>query len=188
MGMRLFTAIAIDGPPLEGLKGFLAFAQGLNLPVKWVPPENIHLTLVFLGETREDQLTNLKAALKMATHGIRPFELEVGKLGAFSNPKKPKTLFADIVKGREEVEGLFECMAGPLANAGFNREERKFHPHVTLGKVHEESLPLEIWERLRKACPPSLGSLVVEKIHLMESRLTPRGSIYKVLESYPLGN
>lgn len=185
--MRLFIAIAINGPPLEGLKGFLAFAQGLDLPVKWAPPENIHLTMVFLGETREEQLTNLKAALKMGTHGIRPFELEVGKLGAFPNPKKPKTLFADVVKGREAVEGLFECMAGPLANAGFKLEDRKFHPHVTLGKVREESLPLDMWERLKKACPPSLGSLGVERIQLMESRLTPRGSIYKVVETYPLG-
>jgi len=185
--MRLFTAIAVEGFPLEALKGFLAFAQGLNLPIKWVQPENLHLTLVFLGETREDQLTNLKAALKMGTHGIRPFELEVGGLEAFPSLKTPKTLFANVLKGRDKVEGLFEIMKGPLMNAGFKMEDRKFHPHVTLGKFREEPLPPEGWERLKNASLKSMGCFSVEQVRLMQSRLTPRGSIYKVVEAYPLG-
>lgn len=185
--MRLFTAIPIEGPPLEGLRGFLAFAHGLDLPVKWVHPDNLHLTLVFLGETRQDQLTNLKAALKMATQGLRSFDLEVGALGAFPNLKKPKTFFMDVLTGREEVAGLFRRMTGPLVNAGFKLEDRKFHPHVTLGRLREEPPAPEDWERLKKASPSSLGSFPVTQVQLMESRLTPGGSVYKVVEVYPIG-
>jgi len=185
--MRLFTAVAVEGAPLRGLKGFLAFAQGLNLPIKWVPTDNLHLTLVFLGETREDQMTNLKAALKMATQGTRPLEIEVGGVGAFPNIKNPKTLFANVHAGREEVTALFQKMTGPLENAGFRMETRKYQPHITLGRFRDESLPPADWERLQKACPPSLGSFLATKIQLMESRLTPGGSIYKVVEAYSLG-
>ncbi len=185
--MRLFTAISVEGPPLEGLKGFLAFAQGLDLPVKWTPPENLHVTLVFLGDTKEEQLTNLKAALKMAAHDADPFKLEVGGLGAFPKPQKPKTLFMGLLAGRENVESLFQKMTGPLVNAGFKMEDRMFQPHLTLGRLREEPLPPADWERLKKAAPATLGTFSVAQLHLMESRLTPGGSIYKVIESYPLG-
>ncbi len=184
--MRLFTAIEIEGTPAENIKGFLAVAQGFDLPVKWVDSKKLHLTLVFLGETKPEQMTNLTAALKMGIQGYCSFELEMGGLGAFPNMKKPNALFMNVLQGRDEVVDLFEKMAGPLEKAGFPRENRKFSPHVTLGRVREEGADPTGWERVQKAAPASLGSFVVKEIKLIESKLTPRGSIYTNVEVFPL--
>ncbi len=185
--MRLFSAIVLEGAPADNLRGFLAFAQGLNLPVKWAPPEQLHLTLVFFGETQAEKLPGLDSALNRAAVSAKPFEVELGGVGAFPNLKKPKSLFVGLRSGVDSVHELYHRMDHALEEAGFRLEDRAFHPHVTLGRVREETPSPEDLDRLLKAAPPTFGRLKVSEFHLIESKLTPRGSIYTGVSTHPLG-
>jgi 2'-5' RNA ligase len=185
--MRLFTAIVLEGAPSDNLRGFLAFAQGLDLPVKWVIPEQLHLTLVFFGETPTERLGPLDGVLRTMVFEPGSFDLELGGLGAFPNLKKPQSLFVGLRSGMDAVRKLHQCMSESLTGAGFQMEKRNFHPHVTLGRVREEISSPEGMDRLLKAAPPTFGKFKVKEFRLIESKLTPRGSVYTDVSAHPLG-
>jgi 2'-5' RNA ligase len=179
--MRLFIAIAC--PP--EVRQRLAQAQGLLLKcggMKAVEPENIHLTLKFLGEVGPQKAKDAAAALKRVE--IRRFRIEVAGLGAFPNPGRPKVLWAGLREGAKEASGLHDSIEAALSGFGFEREER-FHPHITLARVKGETDAMALAEAIQAGGQPC-GGFEARSFDLMESRLGPGGPAYVPLESFPL--
>jgi 2'-5' RNA ligase len=181
---RLFVAVKV-GPEIEkNLADFQEQKKPQVQGVSWVRSEGLHVTLKFLGERPESLIPDLRRALDRAVHGTAPFRLTVTGTGAFPDRDTPRVLWAGVTEGTDELTVLSQRVDDVLVPLGIPREERKFHPHVTLGRV--KGRVLEGWEAFSGAAQGPFGSRTVNSIILMKSELTPQGALYSPIEEFPL--
>ena len=177
--MRAFVAIF---PPLETRKETLASARTLPSEdrVRWIRPENVHLTLKFLGDVREENLDGLRAALGEVCAGYAPFDVVLAGLGAFPSARRAKVLWAGVGAGSYQLRSLATDVDAALAPLGFEHEKRPYVPHLTLGRVRGRPVSLDL--------PSGAGGMGfrVRQVELMESTLTPEGAIYETLGVFAL--
>ena len=157
--------------------------------VRWVAPDNIHLTLKFLGDVDADPMPTLQHALADVCVGYAPFTLTIGSAGAFPNPRRPNVVWIGA-RGQIEVAAqLAQKIDGACVALGFPREERPFTPHLTLGRVKRDALPSErqlVGAMIEHAQIGDLAELRVERVSVMKSELKPKGSAYTKLAEIPL--
>ena len=177
--MRVFVAVF---PPPELREEVLARARRLSLRgrVRWSRPENIHLTLKFLGEVREEVLTGLCAALEELCEHHAAFDAGLAGLGAFPSARRAQILWAGIGMGSNELRSLATDLDAAMAPLGFEREKRPYTPHLTLGRARGRPASFEP--------PPEeyLGEFWVRRVELMESTLTPEGAVYRTVRAFAL--
>jgi len=178
--MRTFFCIELEGGAKEKLVGMTQMLKrGIEARVSWVRPENLHVTLKFLGEVAPQQVEELQLAAEVASEGIGPFELELDLLGAFPNPERPRVIWAGSSSPPPEILRLYEGLERELESCGFPPEGRPYTPHVTLGRVKERNRAKlgRLGERLGRVEPFRFVTQA-RGLTLMESRLDPRGAIY----------
>jgi 2'-5' RNA ligase len=175
--LRLF--VAIDLP--EKVKEEISSKKGdFNLEkVRWVKKENLHLTLKFLGNVNEKALSSIKEALKRIASDTKAFKFKLQGFGAFPTPKRARVLWVGISEGNSQVITLAEKVDYELSRLGFEREKRKFHPHITLARLKKPA-------SLHKF--PSLDKEIeikADEIVLFQSILKPEGPNYISLNIFP---
>jgi len=182
--MRLFIALNLPAEERARIHAAAAPLRAAGLPVRWVEPESIHLTLKFLGEVARARLAEIRAALAQAAAAAAPLRLDVEGIGAFPNPRRARVVWAGI-RLTPGLAALQEAVETRLVPLGFAREGRPFQPHLTLGRSRPpggvtgaESLMRGI--ELRNAFTAST-------LDLMESTLSPRGARYERIAAAPLG-
>jgi RNA 2',3'-cyclic 3'-phosphodiesterase len=176
--MRAFVAIF---PPPEIRKKILLAAQRLSSAhrVRWTRPENIHLTLKFLGEVRKDALDGLRTALVEACAGHAPFDVTLAGLGAFPSARRARVLWAGVGAGSNRLRSLATDIDVALAPLGFEREKRPYIPHLTIGRMRGRPASLDL--------PSTTGlRFRVRHVELMESTLTTEGATYRTVEDFAL--
>jgi len=183
--MRLFVAVKISDAVRSELTEFVD--QFLQFPgkVKWVEPQNIHLTLKFLGETDSKLLDKVKSATAAAAKGLGAFDITLSGCGAFPNLRAPKVFWVGIVDDKMRLRTLAQQIDSNMVELGYERESRPFSPHLTLGRVKEpERLELikDAFGKAKFAPQP----LAVKAIYLIESRLRPSGPVYTDVAEFPL--
>jgi len=159
--------------------------QSMGAGIKWVKPENVHLTLKFLGDVKQESLNEISSLLEGIGARFRPFTIILDRTGLFPNIKNPKILWIGI-NGDTAVLGRlkYEIEEG-LHKYGFKREPKPFVPHITVGRIKKaRPLPRQVAAFLNTYLENA--STTVSRFHLVQSRLTPKGPIYTVLNSYPL--
>jgi RNA 2',3'-cyclic 3'-phosphodiesterase len=153
------------------------------LPVKWVRPENIHLSLKFLGDVEETREPELRTALQRAagTRGEpRPLTLQITGFGVFPDYHRPRVLWAGVTPepGLELLQHGVEQAFAPL---GFPSEARAFRPHVTLARAARDAKPRDF-----AGLEELLGGIEFEEtvtvadVDFMQSTLKPEGPVYQV--------
>jgi 2'-5' RNA ligase len=176
--------IAIDLPPaVKEALGGAARALGERVErgvVRWVRPEQMHLTLRFLGETPLDRLPAVRQAMDAAAGGRAPFELRLDGVGCFPNRNRPRVVWVGLAAadGGESAPllALKAALDEALAPVGRPPEDRPFTAHLTLGRVKDERGARGIdWT----ADVPGL-EIPVTALHLIESQLKPDGPVYMV--------
>jgi len=185
--IRVF--IAIDFSPeiyerLESVKEQLE-TDLPNVPVRWVPVKNIHLTLKFLGDISITNLGVLNEILRMEAQKINPFDISVGDLGAFPSIYRPRVIWIGI-KAPNELKSLQQGIETETARVGYPPERRPFSPHLTLARVQKSARSDQlrnIGETLTRSKVGFLGASRVTEVHLYRSELTPTGAIYTRLFS-----
>lgn len=185
--MRLFVGVPIPEAIRDRVRGLRWKLSHTGARVKWVEPENLHVTLVFLGEVAgEDE--GLLTELLTATITKEPaFELNLLGLGAFPNRHRPKTLWVGIEQGASELQRLHAELASQLESAGLYRaEERPYTPHLTLGRVRTDQDSLLLTKPLDQEREWSAGSMKVTETNLYESQLSSTGPTYTVRASATL--
>lgn len=188
--MRLFVAVAVSEEVKKKLwetqKEFQRSSPFFN-KIKWVKPENFHLTLKFLGEVSEENLNELKNALIESVKDEKKFEMEIQGLGAFPSTAKPRVLWAGMKQGAEELKKIAEQVEKNSVQAGFEKRDAPFSPHLTLARL--SSLPQELLADFSKKIEAKhslfFGKTAVSKIVLMQSVLSSEGPHYSVLEEFP---
>jgi 2'-5' RNA ligase len=156
--------------------------------VRWAAPEQIHLTLKFLGGIDSASLPELEAALQCACAGVGSFELRAEGLGGFPDLQWPRVLWVGITGGLNALHALQKNVLRETGAWG-GPEERAFHAHLTIGRVKKCS-PRDLRELIAKIgsmSEPRLGSWQAIELHLMRSELSPDGSRYTCLATIPLG-
>ena len=190
--IRAFIAIELPGQ----IKAALSQIQenlkaNRSASVKWVNPESIHLTLKFLGNVDEAEIPAIKKALSEAVTGVAPFSLGLGEPGAFPNCQAPSVVWVGVGGEIEPLRTLHNNIDRALTPLGFPPEKRAFSPHLTLGRVRDESLPGEkrrLGENVAAIKTGEKISFKVESVNLMRSILAREGAIYSCLASFALGN
>jgi RNA 2',3'-cyclic 3'-phosphodiesterase len=150
--------------------------------VKWVEPDNLHLTLLFLGEVDQRDLMTVCRAVSAvaATHAAFPMNIETA--GAFPNIRRPRTLWMGVAAGAEQVTALHDALEVPLLELGcYRREEREYTPHLTLGRVKADRPNGTLTTALTTHTHWRAGETMVHEVLVMGSRLTPKGPEYTVL-------
>ena len=199
--MRLFVAINLPEEVRTNLLDAARLAVqslGLGGEVRWVPPENLHLTLKFLGELPENRLPGIHAALEAAAERHEPFAFTLAGLGGFPSLRRARVVWAGVSHGRERLRHLAEDVDGALARGvGTEPEDRGYKPHITLGRSRRSPMTLTgaADEGVETDLPGVRGAVVgVEDFELMKSeparepvREPARGGVrYTALGAYPL--
>lgn len=156
--------------------------------VRWVPVENMHLTLKFLGDISPSNIDILTQILQAETDLFPCFELRLTGLGAFPNLKRPRVLYIGI-QAPAALESLQRGIESASRRLGYESEERGFSPHLTLGRVKQNVSSTEqqmIRRALEETKIDSLGTARVDSVHLYKSDLKSSGSVYTRLYSAPL--
>jgi RNA 2',3'-cyclic 3'-phosphodiesterase len=185
------TFIAID--PGKAIRDRLVSLQE-NLArsgadVKWVEHNNLHLTLLFLGEIDQRNLTSVCRAVNEAAGTQSAFSMTIARAGAFPSTRRPRTLWVGVGLGAQEVCALHDAVERPLLQLGcYRREERAFTPHLTLGRVKADRAADELAAALTKHAAWTAGETKVVEILVMGSELKPEGPLYTVLSRGRLGS
>ena len=186
--VRTFIAIKLTPEIISNISRVQEELKRSGAQVKWVKPENIHLTLKFLGYITKEELEKVKLATREALKPFAPFEMGVASLGAFPKIKYPRVIWVGIDRGREELKRMASQLEERLMIIGFAKEKRTFSPHLTLGRVKSLKGRERLTEILTGNRVTNLGNMGVTKISLIKSELKPQGPVYTSLEEINLEN
>jgi RNA 2',3'-cyclic 3'-phosphodiesterase len=185
MSDSIRTFIAIKIPSLDPLRRVLKELAGMGRALKTVDPDNLHLTLKFLGQTDVDLVPEVRALMERAAQSSAPCELSVTGLGAFPNAQRPNVIWAGLQRADTLTSLAAELEAG-LEPHGFPRENRPFVPHLTLARVKFRP-PESLHDLLSQHAKTLFGRAKIDQVEFIRSELGPDGSRYTVLASAPLG-
>ncbi len=175
--MRLFVALRLEGEGEEALDRAVVVARSLLAGARWVPRENRHLTLKFLGEVPEERVGEVVKALSGLRHP--PFSSPLTSWGAFPSERAARVLWVGL--GGQDVHGLARRVEEAMGDLGFARENRPFEAHITVARFRSPS-------RLDLSVLPPLPSsaLQARTFVLYRSRLQPTGAEYTPLATFSL--
>lgn len=188
---RLFIAVDLSISVVERLallqREWAAALRDADVRISWVAPENIHLTLKFLGELGEPLVPMIEQTLATLVRPLFPFEVGCQRVGAFPDPRRPRILWAGLEdKGAEVIGLLRQAIEQDIDRLGIAPDDRPFHPHVTLGRV--KSLEAcDMRDLVASLGAYDFGSSFIKDIVLYESILTSSGPEYRVRNRFSLG-
>ena len=175
--VRTFICIEIPQSIKGRINRLQEILRQLDAQISWTKPSNIHLTLKFLGGVEAARIERVKKALERAANGIGPFEVEVSGSGCFPSARSPRVLWVGFSNVPELLQHLYSNIEDELAREGFEREKRKFSPHLTIGRIRAPRNSARVAEALIASGFESEAFIATEVI-LMRSDLKPAGSIY----------
>ncbi len=179
--VRTFIAVELT-PEIRGRTNQLITSlRRVVADVRWVEPENLHLTLKFLGDVEVLEIPRVCQAVEAAVSEFSSFEVHVFGAGAFPDPERPRTVWVGLAEGADGMIELHERLQAALAPLGFREEGRRFRPHVTLGRVRDSMTGSQFAQTLAQYAEFSAGRMIVGDVTIFSSELSRQGSKYEVL-------
>ncbi len=186
--MRLFVSIDLPDRLADAVadaQDRFADAEGL----RFVDPDDAHLTLFFLGDADRDRVDEVEAALERAVDdaGVDPFELRVGGFGVFPTLDYISVVWAGVREGggAAETTRLNGAIEREFEALGFEGDDHDFTPHVTLARM-DDARGKDLVQRVVRETDPDLGAFRVEEVRLTESTLTNDGPVYETVRAVTL--
>jgi RNA 2',3'-cyclic 3'-phosphodiesterase len=180
--LRTFIALPLEKPIRDRLVTLQERLAATGNEVKWVEHANLHVTLLFLGEVDERDVTEVCRAVVAVCQEHEGFPLSVERVGCFPNVRRPRTLWVGIGDGTQEICALHDALEPPLLDLGcYRREERQYTPHVTLGRIRGDRAGAALVPALQKQAAWQAGRMPAGEIHVLSSELTSDGPVYTVL-------
>jgi 2'-5' RNA ligase len=185
--IRAFIAIEIAADVQQNIVQLVTVLKEKlhNVPVRWVPTENVHLTLKFLGDVSETNLEMLKRIIQKETAEQPPFEVAVAGLGAFPTNHRPRVIWVGM-QAPPTLMNIQHGIENETNRLGYAREEREFSPHLTLGRVSRNASVSDIHkisEVLNLTEVGSLGVTRIKSVNLYRSDLKSSGAVYTCLNT-----
>jgi RNA 2',3'-cyclic 3'-phosphodiesterase len=186
--LRAFVAVELPTPIRTQAEELIALLADTEADVNWVETHNLHLTLKFLGDVHEREISDVCQAVLRGTARRKTFDLDVCGAGAFPTAARPRTVWLGAGDGESEMIELHDSIEAELAELGYREEHRRFCPHLTLGRVRGVGPAITaLGEKLAAQADFSAGRMTIAKTTLFASTLTREGPIYQSLGSFPLG-
>ncbi len=182
--MRTFIAIPLPGECQSMLERVQASLRSFKADVRWTAIPSIHLTLKFLGEIDRELLPSLSDTLR-GTVALQPVSLCIRGLGGFPSLHSPRVIWCGVEGESAKLAELQAAVERACGTLGFAQEDRKFHPHLTLGRVQGKKNLQPLLDYIRIGTEVE-ASFTVDHFNLYQSVLTPHGAKYTVLEKFEL--
>ncbi len=186
MNVRLFVAVEITEETRNKLAAFQNKLKKAAADVGWVAPENLHITLKFIGYIDEEKIEEVRTIIKDSVTHIKPFNLSYTGVGAFPSPKSPRVLFAQAIDTGGGLAKIHERLDNQFMALGVEHEARKFDAHLTVGRVKTRRNVSKLMECLNSYHGFHFGLEHITQVVLMKSTLSPEGPIYTKLHSVDL--
>jgi len=189
--IRSFIAIELPGEVKLAISRLQEkLKSGSRAPVKWVNPENTHLTLKFLGNIDLAVVDDIKNALGEAARDIPAISLGAENLGTFPNNTRVQVVWVGLIGELDKLQKLQQRIDKELLPLGFPAEKRAFSPHLTIARLRDRATAIDrqdIGRLVEKTIFESSLEFSAKSVNLMKSQLTREGPIYSVLDSVNLG-
>ena len=186
--MRLFIALNLPKKDRDGIFRAARVLRDEDIPVRWVDPGHLHVTLKFLGEIRREQIPAIERTMAKVAAETKAFTTTLGGFGAFPTIRRPRVIWLGV-GASPELRCLKQDLEWALGEVGFEAETRAFHPHVTLGRANDRNgagafrgLDDKMADMVFK------GSLKVNTLDLMHSKTSRSGAQYTLLSSQKLAS
>jgi len=186
--MRCFVAISLPEELKASISGIQDRLKTAGADVSWTRQEGMHLTLKFLGEVEEKMIPNIERALDMAVDGITTFMLSVSGMGIFPDMRRPRVVWIGLKEEGDNLIRLHKGVDEELKKTGFPSEDRRFTPHITLGRIRSNRNIEKLLKLIDVEKGVDSGSFEVSDLHLIKSELKPSGAVYTELYSVMLSS
>ncbi len=188
MGIRAFLAIPATGEVVNESRRVIKQLTTAGGPdVRWVNPEQVHLTLKFFVDIRQEATIDICRRVQAVVDEISAFSAEVVGVGAFPAADRPRTIWAGVGEGANDLANVAQQVESVLETLGYPRERRRFQPHLTLGRVKGRGPMTELSETIVKFPSHVFGWLTVSELNLYRSELDRSGPIYHRMATLRLG-
>lgn len=183
---RLFIAVPLPAAVRE-LMGNLEVQLKLHdWPVKWVDPDLAHITLKFLGNTASGRVPEILRAVESVIQQHAGADVATGQIGAFPSTKRTRVIWLGLDGDFSPIAELARGVDAVAATLGFEREERPFRPHITLGRLRRGKTPPDDFEQVVQALDTSSVAVELNRVQLVRSVLGHGGPAYSTLAEWPL--
>ena len=181
--MRSFIAFDLDNEAvLRNLTRVQSLILKTGADVKLVEPENVHITLRFLGNVTADMAERVFEGMKKIH--FAPFDVKIQGAGAFPNVRYPRVVWAGITEGATQLKSTFSQLEQHLVELGFAPDPKGFSPHLTIARVRSGRNKDALAEYITKNSDYEFGIVRAQCLRLKRSELTPRGPIYSTLKEF----
>lgn len=179
--IRTFVCLELSHEVKEILSSIISRLKDDRDRIKWVQPDQLHITLKFLGNTEVGLVPQIGEVLEEVaiTQGV--FRITLKGLGSFLSGKRMRVVWVGVEEGKTQIIEIWRKLDGRLSALGFNQEGREYIPHVTLGRIKYLSDPFSFIRKLKKYENETFDEYEVTTITLMKSTLLPTGPIYEPL-------
>lgn len=185
MAIRTFVALPIPAEWEVYLATVLRDLAALATGVSWTRPGNLHLTVRFLGDLGESGASRVGDAVQRGAEGAAAPRVALGAVGGFPSLDRPRVVWMGVASGEAELLDLGRRVNAAIDTAGFERADRPFRPHLTLGRVRERARGLEALRGYALPAPPP-PAVFLDRIVVMKSDLHPSGARYTALREVRL--
>jgi 2'-5' RNA ligase len=180
--MRLFVALAVSDEIRQGISSFIRELSITEPQVRWINPQNLHITLKFIGRVATDNLSAIADAL-VKVRVAQPVQIDFRGLGFFPNARRPSVAWIGTELS-PNLPALAAAINTELATVGIPREEKAFVPHLTIARFKEARLSAGLLTKIESLQDRGFGTLTATEFHLVESNLKGTGAEYTTLRSF----
>jgi len=182
--MRLFVAIELNDDSREKIAEIEKNIRDTGADVKLVEPENIHVTLKFLGEVSEERVREVQEGISKSIEGITEFRFYIGGFGCFGSPKYLRTLWFGVKEGEEKILEIMNKLNENLHQ--IRDEKRKPAVHITVGRVKSAKKRDVLLKEIERLKDVKIGEVYVKEIKLKSSVLTEKGPVYSDVDVFKI--
>ena len=185
--IRTFICFELSREMTIKIRDYQYYIKTFGRGVRWVKPESIHLTLKFLGDVEEANVANIAERLKPIVQDFASFKIKLTGSGAFPNLKRPRVYWIGVEEATGTLVKLHDQIDNTLEKEGFEKDQREFSPHLTLGRVEFIEEVQKISTELQRTNFEG-GEFQPREIVIMKSELQPSGAVYAPLHKLPFKN
>ena len=185
--IRTFIAIKLPDAVTTSISEVQERIRSHGIKLRWVKPENIHITLKFLGDIKEDDIESVTAVIYDSAKSRGPISLCAKGIGVFPGLKRPRVVWVGIAGQLESLLGLKNSLEQGLEGLGFDKDKRPYRGHLTLGRVKGRIDPKKLGGALKQCDGFTSETFCAENVVFFKSELKPTGAVYTALARVPLG-